>query len=150
MFAACPISRETRNEHVARAVAALVVIVVAGAVASGRPAPWILLALAADFIVRGYYSPRMSPLAAIGRAITRGLGLAPKPVDAAPKKFAARIGVVFSVASALLYLVGAPVAGLAVVGVLVVCATLEATLGYCVGCKVYALLPRSIAIVLAR
>ena len=68
------------------------------------------------------------------------LRLSPKPVDAAPQKFAARIGIVFSALSGLLF----------VAGVLVVCATLEAALGYCVGCKVYALLPRPLARALAK
>ena len=78
------------------------------------------------------------------------LRLSPKPVDAAPQKFAARIGIVFSALSGLLFVAGVPAAAVVVAGVLVVCATLEAALGCCVGCKVYALLPRPLARALAK
>jgi len=151
VFQACPISGESRNERVARIVAAFVVVIVL--VAAGLGAPWgatILFALAVDFVVRGFGDAKRSPLATLARGVANTLRLSPKPVDAAPKKFAARIGVVFSSLSGLLFAAGLPVAALAVAGVLIVCATLEAALGYCVGCKVYAILPRPVARALAK
>ena len=151
VFQACPISGESRNERVARIVAAFVVVIVL--VAAGLGSPWgalILFALAADFVVRGFGDARRSPLATLARGVANTLRIAPKPVDAAPKKFAARIGIVFSVLSGLLFFAGLPVPALVVSGVFVVCATLEAALGYCVGCKVYALLPRPVARALAK
>jgi hypothetical protein len=151
VFQACPISGESRNERVARIVAAFVVAIVL--VAADLGSPWdalILFVLAADFVVRGFGDARRSPLATLARGVANTLRLAPKPVDAAPEKFAARIGVVFSALSGLLFVVGLPVPALVVIGVFVVCATLEAALGYCVGCKVYALLPRPVARALAK
>ncbi len=151
VFQACPISGDSRNERVARVVAAFVIAIVVAAVVLGPPwAGVILLLLALDFAVRGFGSARRSPLATLARGLANTLRLTPKPVDAAPKKFAARIGVVFSALSGLLYVTRLPAAALVVAGVLVVCATLEAALGYCVGCKVYALLPRPVARALAR
>lgn len=151
MFQSCPISGETRNERVVRIVAALVLAIVLGALAAGSPwTQFVMLALAADFVVRGYYSPKRSLLATLARGAANALKLAPKPVDAAPKRFAARIGVAFSLATAALYIAGAPTAGAAVAIVLASCALLEAALGLCVGCKVYALLPHSLARTLAR
>jgi Domain of unknown function (DUF4395) len=148
---ACPISRESRNERVVRAVAVLVAAVTAAAVAAGpRWAPWVLLALAADFAVRGFGRPVHSPLATVGRIVVNFLGLPAKPVDAAPKRFAARIGVVFSAGSAALFAAGATTAAVVVAPVLIVCAVLEAAFAFCVGCRVYALLPSRLAGVLAR
>ena len=151
MFQACPISGDSRNERVARIVAALVVGIVVAAALLGAPWAWvILLLLAVDFAVRGFGSPRRSPLATLARGLAHALRLSPKPVDAAPKKFAARIGVFFSALSGLLFVAGIPAAALLVAAILVLCATLEAGLGYCVGCELYAALPRPIARALAR
>ncbi|MCC7467168.1 MAG: DUF4395 family protein, partial [Saprospiraceae bacterium] len=61
---------------------------------------------------------------------------------AAPKKFAAGIGMVFAFAIAgSLFLQWTWTAGI-LSGVLLFCALLESALSYCVGCVVYALLQR--------
>jgi len=70
------------------------------------------------------------------------LGLPVKPVAGAPKRFAQGIGLaVTSVASALAF-GGFLVAADALLGVLVVFATLEAALGFCAGCWLYGLFAR--------
>jgi hypothetical protein len=151
VFQSCPISGDTRNERVVRIVAGFVVAV--SAVAATQPrliAATILLALAADFVVRGFGRPRYSPLATLGRGVANLAHLSPKPVDAAPKRFAARIGIVFALSAALLHLLDLPVAALSVTGVLAICAALEAGVGLCVGCRVYSLLPPRFALALAR
>jgi len=150
-FGACPLSGESRNEVVVRLVAALVVVISAGAVAAGPPvAPWVFLALSADFVVRGFARPKYSLLATLARGVANTLRLSPKPVDAAPKRFAARIGVVFTIASGALYLSGAPLAGSIIAGVLIACAVLESVFAICVGCTVYSVLPARMARALAR
>ena len=147
-FQSCPISGDTRNERVVRIVAGFVVAVAVGsATLPHLIAVAVLLALATDFAVRGFGSPRYSVLATLGRAVAR---LSLKPVDAAPKRFAARIGVGFALSAAILHLASLPVAALSVTGVLAVCATLEAALGLCVGCRIYSLLPVRLALALAR
>lgn len=142
MVKACPISGESRDNNVVRVVAALVFAI--GAVIATVRGPVggvVLLALAADFAVRGFGSPAMSPVARAAMAIARGLHLPTVRVDAAPKRFAAKIGLAFSAISGTLFLAGAPTAGLIVLGILGFCAFLEAAFGVCIGCKVYALIP---------
>ncbi len=140
MYAACPISGELRDERAVRVVAGSVVLMATTAIlAESAVAIWILFALAADFAVRGLLSPEYSPLAMIARGVVARLSSEARLVDAAPKRFAARIGIAFSLAGGLLHVAGAPQAASAIVGVLVVCALLEALAGFCVGCKVYAL-----------
>lgn len=150
VFQSCPISAESRNENVVRAVAGIVVFIAAVAVAAGSAVAAILFAaLAVDFSVRGFGKPKYSPLAGLGRAIANILGLPPKPVNAAPKRFAARIGTGMSIAAALFYAAGTASVAAGIAAVLIVCATLEAAFGFCVGCKVYALLPRRVSQLLA-
>jgi hypothetical protein len=151
MNASCPISRETVDESVVRTVAAVVVVIAIVALLNTPGVSAALLGLLAiDFGIRGLIAGAPSPVLAFARMLARTTRFTPRPVDAAPKRFAARVGMVFAVASAGLYLIGATTAGFAVAVILLGCAALESALGFCVGCKVYALIPQRLATVLAR
>lgn len=150
MNASCPISREIVDESVVRAVAAVVVVITIVALLNTPGVSAALLGLLAiDFGIRGFLAGAPSPVLAFARMIAR-TRFTPRPVDAAPKRFAARVGMVFAVSSAGLYLIGATTAGFAVAAILLGCAALESALGFCVGCRVYALIPQRLATVLAR
>lgn len=119
------------------------VLVVAGAVVVRGPlAAVVLFVLGADFAVRAFGQPRHSPLAAVARGMVHALKMRPQPVDAAPKRFAAKIGLVFSLSASVLFLAQVPVGAIAVAAILGFCALLESAFGVCIGCKVYAALPR--------
>jgi len=165
MTLACPISFKQRDNNVARIVAVFVVIAALtanGLIAAAQPSVYLesrltilpavvlLLVLAADFAVRGFWHPKFSPLAIAGRGIHSGLGLKNDMTDAAPKVFAARIGLVFSLLAALLLVLGFSVAAQAVLVVLAICAFLEAAFSYCVGCKMYQILPVPVGLALSR
>jgi hypothetical protein len=88
--------------------------------------------------------PTLSPLGQlITRVVTPRLSLAPRYVPGPPKRFAQGMGVAFSVTAAVLTF-GFDAWGPAqvVLGMLTVAASLEAFLGLCLGCKVFALLMR--------
>lgn len=151
----CPISGKRRDENVARIVAALVLLIaiaIRGLLAWPHPvlAVALTLALAADFAIRGFWTPKFSPLAVLGRAFISGFRIRPKHTDAAPKIFAARIGLLFTLTAVALILAGSVTAAQIVVIVLSLCALFEAAFSYCVGCQMYSLLPRNIGNALAR
>jgi hypothetical protein len=76
--------------------------------------------------------------------VTPRLGVEPRYVPGPPKRFAQGIGAVLSVTAAVLALgFGLPIAAYAVLGALVVAAALEAGLGLCLGCQMFALLMRA-------
>jgi hypothetical protein len=131
------------NEIAARVTAAGVVLL--GVVALALSVRWLAVVLAAGFALRVLWGPRFSPLAVLAtRVVVPRLGLAPRPVAGAPKRFAQLIGLAFSAVAALLLLpLGAHLAGDAVLGALVVAATLESAAGVCLGCRAFALLIRA-------
>ncbi len=57
--------------------------------------------LAVDFFLRGFNLGRYSPLGKLSDVIIKQLNIGSKPIYQAPKRFAARIGLVFSVLLAL-------------------------------------------------
>ncbi len=138
MSVECPVSFEAVDERSARGVA---LVMLAGTlVFLATPFKWIAALLALDFFVRAFVTPRISPIAAGVRSLVRALKIAPKPTDAAPKRFAAGLGMVFSSLAFGLWLVGLPTGAVVVGSILAACAALEGVFGFCLGCWVYTLL----------
>ncbi|MDA1362143.1 DUF4395 domain-containing protein [Glycomyces luteolus] len=130
------------NEVSSRLVAGGVVAMSAAALAFQLE--WLVAVIALGFVARVATGPSLSVLGQlVTRVVTPRLPAAPKPVPGPPKRFAQGIGAVVSGASALLLLVfDLPVAGWILLGVLVVAASLEAFLAFCLGCQIFALLTR--------
>lgn len=99
---------------------------------------WVAALLALDFLIRGFMNPRISLLAIASRRIVVPLTRLPsKPMYFPPKRFAARVGLVFTITATILFALGAVGAARIVLATLVVFASLECFLDICVGCIVY-------------
>jgi hypothetical protein len=130
------------NEVSARLVAAGVLVMSTTAIVFDQR--WLLVVIAYGFVARVLSGPTLSPLGQlVTRVLTPRLPLAPKYVPGPPKRFAQGIGAVLSVTAAALALgAGAVGAAYVILGLVVVAATLEAALAFCVGCQIVALLMR--------
>ena len=128
------------NELAARTVATGVVLLSVAYLLTGWT--WLLVVLTYGFLARVLTGPTLSPLGQLAtRVIAPRLG-EPRLTPGPPKRFAQAIGLVFSATALILALsVGVP-AGRIVVGLLLVAASLEAFVGLCLGCKVFAVLMR--------
>jgi hypothetical protein len=131
----CPVSGEKINESVARVASFLVTIIVTIVVLF--KAPYMLILLGTDFALRAFTNGTYSPIKYLAKQLYRYSGLSEKKGDAAPKKFAAAIGFIFSFSIAALQLAQYFILADVVAGVLVFCAALEAFAGFCVGCVIY-------------
>ncbi len=97
--------------------------------------------LVVDFFLRSFNFGLYSPFGIISNWVIRGLKLSVKPVYLPPKRFAARVGLLFSFSILILHLLSVSAIGItAVAGVLTLCAALEAFLSVCVGCYAYSFL----------
>lgn len=130
------------NDVAARTVATGVVVM--GLLVAGLGWGWVLIPLTYGFVARVLAGPRISPLGQIAvRVVAPRLPQYEKLVPGPPKRFAQAIGVTFSVTASVLWLAGAPGAARIVIAMLVVAASLEAALGFCLGCRIFALLMRA-------
>lgn len=93
----------------------------------------ILLVL--DFGLRGFNFGHLSPLGFLADKLVNALHLPLKPIYLPPKRFAARIGFLFSVTIFVLHITG--ISTLIVTSVLAFFAFLESFLSICAGCYVY-------------
>ena len=129
----CPISNERVDERVARIVGWLVFFV--ALLDLFVPHPIWLAILLEDFTARSFYRPA-SLFAQIAKRIVEKFGK-PQIVDAAPKIFAARIGLGMTLAAIAAYMAQQPELSRAILAVMALCALMEGAFGYCVGCKFY-------------
>ncbi len=131
------------NEISARLVATGVVLMAVATIAFDLR--WMTLVLAYGFIARVATGPSLSPLGQlVTRVVTPRLGLEPRYVAGPPKRFAQAVGVLFSVTAAILtYGFDQFGAAQLVLGVLVIAASLEAFVGFCLGCWAFGLLMKT-------
>ncbi len=134
----CPIEGTLINEPTVRVVAGLVAIT--AAVGVYFQSPIIFLFLAFDFFVRGFDKKEWSLFRYFGIKTVTCIDIKEKLIDSGGKKFASKVGFILSSIltlsaflqfSTIVYTLG---------GILVLFATLESALAYCVGCKIYTLI----------
>ncbi|MEO6038797.1 MAG: DUF4395 domain-containing protein [Saprospiraceae bacterium] len=121
------------NEYKVRWIAFLVLLSVGLYLLSRLSFIPILLVL--DFGLRAFDLGRFSPFARLSDVLVEAFHLGVKPIFYPPKRFAARIGLLFSAAILVLHFLG--ITALIFAGVLGLFAALESLAGICAGCYVY-------------
>jgi hypothetical protein len=128
------------NDKAARTVAAGVLVLALATLITGQR--WLLIALAYGFWARLLTGPKLSPWGWIAQNVIAPRLGERRPVPGPPKRFAQGMGAVISTAALVLWLLGAGVAGDVVLALIVPAAALESLAGYCLGCRVFAVLMR--------
>lgn len=136
----CPVNGVRVNEYVVRLIAAQVIVL--GATAWWFEQPLITLFLLIDFGFRAFDAARFSLLRQLALGLTVLFKLTPKPTDAAPKQFAALLGLLVIATFLLSQLIDLQITAAVIVSLLMIFATLESVFSFCVGCVMYQLLPR--------
>lgn len=104
---------------------------------------WVLVPLTYGFAARVASGPTLSPLGQLSvRVLTPLIKVEHKMVPGPPKRFAQTVGLVFTATASVLYLTHNVGAVRIVIAMLAVAASLEAFLGFCLGCKMFAILMR--------
>ena len=131
----CPVSNERINERLTRLNAFFTILLVAAGFIFNSVI--FLVVLLTDFFIRAFTRSKLSPVNFLSSSLLSLLNLSKKPIDKAPKIFAARLGFIMTLVIAILSLMQFYTASLIVAGILVFFATLEFSLGICVGCYIY-------------
>jgi hypothetical protein len=119
------------------------VVLVLAVVALAAHQWWLYAVLAADFVLRAGWGPSASPVAIlVNRWLRPRVSAAPRYTAGPPKRFAAAVGGVFTLAATVLWLTGTTVPVVVIGAVMVVFPALESLAGICVGCIVFGWLMR--------
>jgi Domain of unknown function (DUF4395) len=130
------------NEKAARTVAFVVLVI--SIVGLATSSYWLFVPLAYGFVARVLTGPRLSPLGWVASSLIAPRLGEPKPVPGPPKRFAQAIGATLTTTGAVVaFGLGAHTAGDVLFALVIVAAGLESLAGYCVGCKLFALLMRA-------
>ena len=99
---------------------------------------WALVPLVYGFAARVLTGPTLSPLGQLAtRVVTPRLHVSHRYVPGRPKRFAQAIGLTFTGGAAVAWWLGVPALSYALIGLLVVAASLEAFFAICLGCIVF-------------
>ncbi len=131
----CPVSPLRVEANTVRLTALLISAFVAAYLISNSI--YFILFICIDFSIRAFTEIKFSPLSWLASTTRRALKLPDNKIDKAPKIFAARVGLIFSLSIIILYVVGLFKTAAAVALVLLFFAMLESFLNFCFGCVVY-------------
>ena len=134
-YSICPISDKRINEHVARLNGLFTFSLITLFILN--PNIFVIGFLSIDFYLRSSNLSQYSIIAILSKNILKFLPLEPRPINAGPKIFAARIGLLFSISILVTFLLGFDTASLVIAAILGLCAFLESAFGFCVACEVY-------------
>lgn len=128
------------NETSARLVAGGVVVMVVATLAT--QSIWILGIVVYGFWARVLTGPKLSPLAfVVTRYVTPRLHWKHKYCAGPPKRFAQGIGATFSTAALVAFVItGWSAWTITPLAAILVAATLESVLGFCIGCYIFGIL----------
>lgn len=105
---------------------------------------WLLVPLAYGFVARVVSGPILSPLGqVVTRVVTPRLGRPERLVPGPPKRFAQFIGAMFSLGALVASALGAPAVAVVLIVGLLVAASLEAFVGFCLGCAIFGVLMKT-------
>lgn len=133
----CAIINEKTNTTVVRLIAIQVVVISVLFLVTKNPIfIWLLLA---DFFIRGVLRKSNGLFFIIANLIEKKILQSGKPIDKAPKLFAAFIGFVFSLVIVITYLLEWYALSFSLAAVLILFALLEGVFEYCVACQFYSI-----------
>lgn len=132
----CPINKQTIDENVARLNGFFTILLL---LTGYFVKPLIYLFLTLDFALR-IYKVKLSPVARLSKFLLNLLHIKPIPTNRAPKRFAAKIGLVMSLLLLVFWASSHNQALLITLLFFLTAASLESFFNYCVGCKIYSLL----------
>ncbi len=89
------------------------------------------------FFLRAFKFGKYSLLNLFSDQLIKAFSIPSKPIDQAPKRFAAKASLVFAIAILALQLTGHSVAAVLFAGVITLFSLLESFAGFCAGCYVY-------------
>jgi hypothetical protein len=136
----CPIAGYKIDKNGARVIGGFVMVFTLTAlVVPSQTAPWIYAFLAQDYAFRAFSRPRWSVLGRGSALLLKIFGIAPRRVDAGAKRFAARVGLLFSATLVVTSLADQTLATQLVAMVLATCAGLESLFDFCLGCQMWML-----------
>jgi len=131
----CPVTDRTINEKIARLNALFILLILFGFILTQNVLFVVFLIF--DFYFRATDYSKLSLIAGISKKVAKIFALNKVIINAGPKIFAARVGMVLSALIVLSFLINFKWMAMGLTAILGVFSFLESFLGLCVACMLY-------------
>ncbi len=128
----CPVSKNRVNENVVRVNAFFILVVLLTILLT--PLKALIFFLILDFAIKVFFRMGSSMIATTSRFVARKLRLKPKMINAGPKVFASRTGLVLTSIIGLSQVIGYTLFSNILLIILIVFVALECFIGFCTAC----------------
>lgn len=131
----CPIEYKTVDKNIIRINAFIVFSMLLLFIISSN---WMfLLMIGTDFFIRVFFGLKYSPVCFLIKRVLRLSGVKPHRINAGPKTFAARIGLMFTVLISISFVLGFSTITLMISLIFLAASGMEALFDFCMACKIY-------------
>ncbi len=131
----CPISENKIDSNISRITTFLNVILLIAFLYSQS---FVLITIISiDYFIRACLPSKISPAKLLATQLSKSFKLNKKPINEAPKVFAARLGFICSFLGGLFLVINLPLASLIITLILTVLAIFDSVFNFCVGCTIY-------------
>ncbi len=131
----CPIEYKTVDKNIVRVNAMIIFSFLLLFVVTFNPA--ILIMIGIDFVIRVFPGLKYSPICFVIKKVLRLSGIKPHRINAGPKRFAAKIGLGFTVITGVGYALGLHTTVLIISLIFMIAVGMEAFFNYCLACELY-------------
>lgn len=136
MSLVCPISDKIVDSNISRLTVFLNVLLMG--IFLYTHIPLVIIIVTIDYAIRAFWNTENSPACFTAKHLVRFLNISPKPIDLAPKIFAARLGFLCALTATIFILLNYTTASLVVTTLLITLSTLDSVFNFCLGCWIYA------------
>ena len=140
-YKSCPISADLVNAKLTRIYAIVTFLAISIFLFTSFKA--IIFFSTTDFIIRIFFGVKYSPICFLIRNGLKLTKVETHMVNAGPKKFAAKIGLIFTSLMSLGVLLNLPLFTTIVAGITFIAVGSEAIFGFCVACFLYQYIPKN-------
>ena len=134
---ACPISYEQVNKNLIKAYSSIVLIILAYTILTGHY--WAMYLIGLDFLIRVFAGIKYSPLCNLLTGMMKITPLKPVLVNAATKKIAAQVGLIFAIGVCTFHLLGYTILSNIFIYMFMFAISLDLVFNYCLACKLQSL-----------
>ncbi len=134
---ACPVSYHQVNKNLIKAYSGIVLTVLSYTLLTGQY--WAMYLISLDFLIRVFAGIKYSPLCNFLTAILKITPLKPVLVNAASKKIAAQVGLIFTFSICLFHLLGFELVSHLFICMFMFAISLDLIFNYCLACKMQSL-----------
>ena len=131
----CPLDFKKVDKNIIRLNALIIFSLLLLFVLTGSTV--ILMIVLIDFIIRVFFGLKYSPFCFCIKRLLHLTGIKPHKINAGSKKFAAKIGLIFSLMITVFMLLNMPVATKIIAVIFLIASGMDVFFDFCIACKLY-------------